>query len=168
MKKCIKCKKLLSKQTNRKKLPIRCKSCENKRRYKNLKNHPMFGKKHTKTSKNKMSKNHADRFGKNNPCYIHGKTNTKEYRKIYALKTKFGITKDEYIELLHKQNYRCAICGIKQHKLSRNLAIDHNHKTGKIRGLLCMECNLLLGKAKENFKILIKAIRYLKRENKNE
>jgi len=166
MNKCIDCTKKLSKQTNKINLPKRCKSCENKRRYINPRQHPMYGKKHSKKSIEKMSKNHPNRLGKNNPCYKHGKTNTKEYRKIYALKAKFGITKEEYIKLLLKQNYRCAICGIKQNKLSRSLAIDHNHVTNKIRGLLCIECNFLLGKAKENIKILINAISYLKENEK--
>jgi hypothetical protein len=65
-----------------------------------------------------------------------------------ALKGKFGITLDEYNALLVKQKHTCAVC----HKpdqtktgQSRRLAVDHNHETGKVRGLLCFRCNLELG-----------------------
>ena len=77
--------------------------------------------------------------------------------------------------MLKKQDNRCAICGIdfehlkqiKENKVPQlgKPRIDHNHNTGKIRGLLCDECNLVLGKCKENPLILIKAAIYLKIHN---
>lgn len=53
----------------------------------------------------------------------------------------------------------CAICGVRP---DRSLALDHCHKTGKLRGLLCFSCNVALGHFKDDPKLLRKAIRYLK------
>ena len=53
------------------------------------------------------------------------------------LKTHYGITEDQYQELLSRQDGGCAICGKTIEAEGRNLAVDHNHKTGEIRGLLC-------------------------------
>jgi len=54
----------------------------------------------------------------------------------------YGITTECYKEMLEKQGNGCEICGKKGKKA---LAIDHNHKTGTVRGLLCNECNLSVG-----------------------
>lgn len=61
----------------------------------------------------------------------------------YALKSTYGITEEQYLQLLAEQNGGCAICGKPPGK--RQLAVDHCHKTGVIRGLLCGRCNLGLG-----------------------
>ena len=75
------------------------------------------------------------------------------------------IKRDLYGILANEQNHKCAICNKSpvygRHKYPRKLAIDHNHKTGKIRGLLCRYCNLALGGFKDNIKLLKKAIEYL-------
>ena len=63
------------------------------------------------------------------------------------LKRNYGLTVDDYCDLAKKQRYSCAICGIHQMKLKSKLFVDHNHVTGKIRGLLCPACNLLVGYA---------------------
>jgi hypothetical protein len=71
-----------------------------------------------------------------------------------------------------EQNFRCAICETHEQDVKRgpsasvetSLHIDHCHSTNKVRGLLCMNCNNLLGKANDNTNILHKAIDYLKRE----
>lgn len=59
------------------------------------------------------------------------------------------------------QNGQCKICGIHQSSLKENLTVDHDHSTGKVRGLLCRKCNLLLGNAKDEPSILQRAIVYL-------
>ncbi len=66
------------------------------------------------------------------------------------LKTIFGISLETYQEMLSNQNGACAICGKPETSLSvwntsKVLSVDHDHKTGKVRGLLCGKCNLLLG-----------------------
>lgn len=58
---------------------------------------------------------------------------------------KYGITLQTYNELLIKQDYRCAICDRHQLEFNQRLAVDHDHKTIQIRGLLCHQCNLALG-----------------------
>jgi len=79
----------------------------------------------------------------------------------------FGITMEEYKLILAKQNGVCAICHQKETKrvrgVVRSLAVDHNHETGKVRGLLCTACNQALGQMKDSPEILMSAIEYLKR-----
>lgn len=81
---------------------------------------------------------------------------------------KFKITVKQYEELLKKQNGLCAICKQVEKAKSKTgdkikrLAVDHCHKTNKIRGLLCQDCNTMLGKSKDNVLILESAIQYLK------
>ena len=66
-------------------------------------------------------------------------------QREYLLKKKYGITPDKYDEMLSKQDYKCYICHKHEDKLDRSLAVDHCHKTGKVRGLLCWNCNIRLG-----------------------
>jgi len=80
-----------------------------------------------------------------------------------------GCTAEQYQSLLDTQGGRCAICGVPEgHRSCRGkkcrLAIDHDHRTGEIRGLLCNNCNRALGRFKDSIAILESALRYLKRE----
>jgi len=111
---------------------------------------------------------------------INKKTKTKYYQSfckncinIYdytadknkKLKKAYGISLDEYNELLSKQNGKCAICSVdnngKYRNKSRAFAVDHCHTTGKIRGLLCSDCNIGIGLLKDNTDLLQSAIKYL-------
>lgn len=79
---------------------------------------------------------------------------------------KFGISHAEYAELHQGQGGVCAICK-KPETATRNgkvksLAVDHCHSTGRIRGLLCADCNTGIGKLKEDKNIFLAAIQYLK------
>lgn len=58
---------------------------------------------------------------------------------------------------------KCAICNLHQAELSLTLAVDHCHKTGKIRGLLCVNCNQGIGKFKDSVFLLEAAIKYLQK-----
>lgn len=61
-------------------------------------------------------------------------------------KTNYGITKDQFDEMLASQNGACAICGTKEPQgSSRTFHVDHCHKTQRVRGLLCHHCNVGLG-----------------------
>ena len=76
---------------------------------------------------------------------------------------KYNLTQIEYEELLQKQGGLCAICGTDSPKGRRDSwHIDHNHDTGKVRGLLCWLCNSGLGKFRDNFELLTKAANYIK------
>jgi hypothetical protein len=78
---------------------------------------------------------------------------------------KFGLDIEKYNAILEQQDYKCAICGIEINKLKRNLAIDHDHKTGKVRGLLCFRCNVTLGRFDDDIELFNKIINYLKLTN---
>jgi hypothetical protein len=81
--------------------------------------------------------------------------------KNWCLKRKYGINLEEYNCMIIKQHGRCAICNKK-----RKLGIDHNHKTKEIRGMLCNQCNQMIGMAYENKNILLKAVKYLSNKRK--
>jgi hypothetical protein len=66
----------------------------------------------------------------------------------------------EALALLYSSAERCAICGRKLTRL--NMALDHDHKTGKVRGILCKTCNLALGYLRDNPKTAEQAARYLR------
>lgn len=79
-------------------------------------------------------------------------------RKDYDLKRYYGIGQEEYQKLSNSQDNKCAICA-----KSDNLVVDHIHHSNPIviRGLLCSNCNFLIGHAKDNINILQNAITYL-------
>lgn len=85
------------------------------------------------------------------------------WRKVTYRKN-FGITIDQYDEMYAKQNGECAICCTHQSELAQALAVDHDHETNKIRGLLCGGCNKGIGFLRESTSILGAAIEYLRRD----
>lgn len=82
-------------------------------------------------------------------------------KKRYKLKQYYGITGEDYDEMYFKQQGCCVICGIHQSELKKSLCVDYQHSNGQIRGLLCHNCNCMLGNAKEIIKTLENAIKYL-------
>ena len=76
---------------------------------------------------------------------------------------KYGLTKEEYFAILDKQDGHCALCPatVSGHNMTDLLLVDHCHKTNRVRGLLCQDCNLLLGCIKDERKRLIAAMFYL-------
>ena len=81
----------------------------------------------------------------------------------YLLKKKYGITSEEYDRMLTEQNYSCYICHKHEDKLDRSLAVDHCHETGKVRGLLCGNCNRFLGQINDNIDTASRLLEYLKK-----
>lgn len=75
---------------------------------------------------------------------------------------KYGITTDDYDFMLEEQNGCCAICGLHHTQHGKALIVDHNHKTGKVRGLLCRNCNVGIGALGDSFTNLINAASYLR------
>lgn len=94
--------------------------------------------------------------------YEANKVRMLEYSRVYNLQRKFNITPEQYLEMESKQQGVCSIC---KKKCSRKLAVDHNHQTNKLRGLLCNSCNRGLGYFKDNLENLQQAINYLKEHN---
>ena len=79
----------------------------------------------------------------------------------YRLKKKYGISLQEFKDLVAKQNGVCLICN--GDNSGKCLRVDHDHATGTVRGLLCDNCNIGLGHFKDNEEIMLSAITYLKR-----
>lgn len=81
--------------------------------------------------------------------------------RTMLLKGKYGMTNNDYNQMFVNQNGRCAICNFDLNNLYRAASIDHDHETGKVRGLLCNNCNWALGLFKDNCEFLQNAIFYL-------
>jgi len=73
----------------------------------------------------------------------------------------YGVTPEQYDEMLRQQGHACAICNVDETQLLKALAVDHDHKTGKVRGLLCINCNVVLGSFKDDVAMLRSALQYL-------
>ena len=86
-----------------------------------------------------------------------GKRTAQSYK--YNLKKKYGLTVDQFNEIVASQNGTCPICGKKPKKFH----VDHDHATGAVRGLLCLKCNSGMGVLGDDVAILVKAIKYLRR-----
>jgi hypothetical protein len=85
-----------------------------------------------------------------------------EKRKEKAMKANYGITLEQYNTMWKLQKESCGICGAKETK-GKGFHIDHDHKTGKVRGILCNQCNLGLGHFNDNVAKMLLAIEYLGR-----
>ena len=110
------------------------------------------------------TKNESFAYQKENP----GKVREWGWRK--HIKKKYGMTADLYQTMFQAQNGTCAICEQPETHLYRNkqigyLAIDHDHATGKIRQLLCFNCNTGLGRFGDNADLLSKAAEYVKKHS---
>lgn len=92
----------------------------------------------------------------------------KAERRKQDLKNKYNITLNQYNKLVEDQKGVCEICKLPETRKGNNrkikrLSVDHCHKTGKVRGLLCQKCNSVLGYVDENKSILNNMIIYLER-----
>lgn len=102
-------------------------------------------------------------------CYHTKNSRSPEYMRDYHLRTKYGITQEDFQSLLDAQNGECAICSTSEPECNQQFQVDHDHgccpgkKTcGKcIRGLLCCRCNQVLGLMYDNVDLLLKAVDYL-------
>jgi hypothetical protein len=93
------------------------------------------------------------------------KPGVREKRRFDTLKRKYGITKERFDRLFKLQEGVCAICGgVNIPGLKHGvLAVDHDHKIGNVRGLLCDRCNRVLGFTQDSKGLLAKMIGYLDR-----
>lgn len=98
---------------------------------------------------------------KKNSSLNHKYRNTskaKENKKWYQFKKKYGLSKEEYELMLHKQQGKCLCCNI----VPTKICVDHDHKTGAVRGLLCVKCNMAIGLAGDNWMVLQKLADYIR------
>lgn len=105
----------------------------------------------------KRDKEYSDNYYKNN----REKILEKEF--LHKLKTRYGITFEEYQSMKNTQNNCCAICRTSFDILPRRPDVDHCHQTGKVRGLLCWQCNGGLGQFKDDPTLFRLAAEYLER-----
>ena len=146
MKICGKCELLqhstefVKNKNNRDGLSWNCKTCR-----------AIYDKKYSVENKDKKNKRNRERR----------KSNPEKFKK-YDLKKNFDITMEQYNDMYNKQNGYCAICFTHQSKLKKLLSVDHCHKTGKIRKLLCVQCNVGLGSFRDNPELCLNAYEYLK------
>lgn len=86
--------------------------------------------------------------------------NKRAIKSRYLMKT-YGIDMDHYDQLLAAQEGVCAICGAEEDDMGRALAVDHNHSTGEVRGLLCTACNQAVGRFGDSAERFRRAAEYL-------
>jgi hypothetical protein len=134
----------------------RCDSCKNAHR--KYVGSPQFREKENKKLRRRRKK-HPELFRqKDRARYQRDKTRIKERERFY----RFGLTAIDIAKLLEEQHYCCAICGTSTPGGRGDWHVDHDHKTGKIRGLLCHKCNVGLGCLGDSIDVLVSAISYLK------
>ena len=164
MKKCIKCKiiKPIFEFTPRKERPrqytVSCKYC----RAKNAKNYRENN--HSKVrmiEKRYQTKNRIELNKKSRESLRKKRKKNPDFDRAYKLKYTYGITIDEFNKILKKQEGKCVICRTDKPN-GRGFCVDHDHKTGKVRGILCHSCNTGIGSLKDSVELLEKAIKYLK------
>jgi hypothetical protein len=122
------------------------------------------------------NKNRRSRYKEDENYREYAKRKAREYnernpqKKLNQHLAKYGMTYDEYQEMYEKQGKKCVICGElgDESKPHRPLYIDHDHKTGKVRGLLCHRCNFMIGQARDDIEILQNGIEYLKKSKEGE
>lgn len=165
MKKCCKCKNIKSlsdfyKDKNKKDgYRYNCKTCSSR----NREHKKLYDLEYRRKNKEKIKEYYKKHYNKKIKPTREKKT--KEQNRENWLRLKYNLTKEQYQELIKNQNNKCAICKISQSELSYPLFIDHEHKTDKVRGLLCRTCNTGLGSMQDNIEILQNAIEYLKKYN---
>lgn len=91
------------------------------------------------------------------------KDKIKDINKLKRIKAEYGLSPSIVEQIWNEQNRQCAICKEYIELWSKNTHIDHNHETGRVRGLLCLSCNTGLGHFKDNPNLLREAAAYLER-----
>lgn len=86
-------------------------------------------------------------------------------REAQRLKN-YGVSRYDFTEMMARQKCRCAICRTSLVPDSKDVHVDHDHQTKKVRGLLCQRCNLAIGLFRDSPKIMNAAIRYLRKSTK--
>ncbi len=117
-----------------------------------------------KARSRKYYEENSEKINKNTSAWYHANKNKPGFKdriKDNKLKRFYGISLAQYKEILKKQLDVCAICFRPQQPATRPLDVDHNHQTGKVRGLLCVSCNMGLGAFCDSKELLARAGQYL-------
>lgn len=116
-----------------------------------------------KDSKTKDGYSYSCKNCRKNYAAQYAKTN-KYKEKVRRNKWKqagIDVTFEQYEQMFKEQDGCCAICKTNVNQFNKGMCVDHNHTTGKVRGLLCTDCNRGIGSLKDNKELLQKAIDYL-------
>lgn len=90
----------------------------------------------------------------------------REYRRERNLQAQYGLTTAEFDRMLQEQNHLCAICEADARNASHRFNVDHDHATGKIRAILCANCNRGLGAFQDSPQVADQAAAYLRKHGK--
>ena len=107
--------------------------------------------KYQKEGYKKLSEEVKQDRRKKNPC------NNFEWRKTHRLKSRYGLTTEDFSAMILEQQNKCKICGLDM----KDPQVDHNHDTGKVRALLCRPCNTSLGMLKEDPQTIRNMLNYI-------
>lgn len=126
-------------------------------------------KKHREENRERYKLNDKNYYEKNKE--IINQKNKERYRKSYdhyrdlEYQKRYNISLQEYEKIWNDQDGKCKICDCSESSLKegryKRLVVDHCHITGKVRGLLCNNCNRAIGLLKDNVQVLNSAIKYL-------
>ena len=145
MKKCTKCNQIKTvtefnkAKKNKDGLNTRCRSCNN-----------AYSREWAQKNKKRHSNN-----------YQNWRKNNLEHANDLDRLRSYGLPKGRYTKILTLQKNCCAICKTNTPAPKKTFCVDHCHKTGKVRGLLCLNCNTMLGHAKDDVERLKAAIKFL-------
>lgn len=172
---CKNCNKEFIPSKNDVRIKFCSEQCRNEFRSKNkytsdwLKNNREHVKKYRNKTANERNERRRKKYSSDSEYRESQKLKSKQYRENNPIKrkendliNKYGISYQEYLDILKNQNYKCAICGIDINESNIQFNIDHSHETGKVRGILCSKCNFGIGQFNDDIGLLKNAIRYLR------
>ena len=107
----------------------------------------------------------AERHRKRRAAEVIEKAREADARKERNLQRLYNISLEDYEEMFFAQGKKCAICGRLANDFQRDLAVDHDHVTGEVRGLLCPDCNRGLGGFNDDIELVRKAVEYLEKHS---
>jgi hypothetical protein len=145
---------------------IRCRLCHNKSANKKRNNNRDDFNQRLAEDREKNPEKWRDIYKKQ---YIKAKEKHGDELSTFKVATSRKITLEQYKKMVAEQGNKCAICGQEEtckdpkHNRIRRLSIDHCHKTGRARALLCHNCNLTIGRYKDDISLMEKAIEYVKK-----
>lgn len=114
-------------------------------------------RKYYEAHRDQINKIRRERYGS---LTIEQRDRLKKAQRRWLLHREYGISQEQFDDLLRKQKNKCAICGDSENG-GRMWHVDHCHNSGEIRGILCGRCNKMLGLARDRQSILRRAARYL-------
>lgn len=130
-----------------------CRVCQLKYHSDNKENRNIQSRNYYNNNKDVITSNNKIRYAENKIA-----VNSSRLEYLY------GITQDDYNKMFLEQEGQCAVCKKHQAKCKKALGVDHCHKTNVIRGLLCIQCNFMIGNSLDCVETLIAGAEYLRKK----